>query len=134
MFDQSLDSVWCCIAVSFWAHNRHTDCLLVCMQRAVLDFVALTHGCVCSLRPAVHNLTRNLPLQRLCSIRNFVTLPATVVLLVCINTSIIFYLQAQNWYHGGTGGSYKVLITLVEMHIRMPVTVRQQAEQYVRFQ
>ena len=124
-----------CSRISFWAHNRHTDCLLEYMQRGVLDFMALTQGCVCSLKPAVHNLTRNLPLQRSCSIRNVVMLPATTALLVCVNTSIILYLKAQNWYHQGTGSSYQVLLTLsMELHGATPVTVRQQAQQYVRHQ
>ena len=105
--------------IKFWACCSHSDFLLVCTQRAVLDFVALTQGCACSLRPAVHKLTRNPPLQWLCSFRNVVMLPATLAVLVCIFASIVVYLEAQDWYHGGTGGSYKVLL-LLKWHVTMP--------------
>ena len=100
-----------CSLVKMWAHCKHTDCLLVCMQRAVLDFVALTQGCGCSLRPAVPNLTKNPPRPRLCSSGTFIMLPATLAALVLIFTSVILYLEKQDWSHEGTSASYKVLLS-----------------------
>ena len=87
-------------------------CLPVCMQRAVLDFVALTQGCVCSLRPAIANLTKNPPRPRLCNSKDVVVLPATLVVLMGISASIALYLRTQDWYHEGTSSGYKVLLSL----------------------
>ena len=82
------------------------------MQRAVLDFVALAQGCVCSLRPAVPKLTKNPPQPRLCSGNNIIMLPATLAALMYIFASIVFY-RAQEWYHEGASSSYKVLLSSI---------------------
>lgn len=50
------------------------------MQRGVLDFMALSLGLACSLRPASHRLTMQRPHQWLCMPRNFVIF--TILILV----------------------------------------------------
>ena len=80
------------------------------MQRAVLDFVMLTLGCVCSLRPAIADLNRSRPQQWLFSLRNAVVLPVVALLFASTHAMVCWYLSIQPFFHDGTANSNKVLI------------------------
>ena len=77
------------------------------MQRAVVDFVALSLGIVCSIRPARSQLTNGQPQLWLYTANNCILLTATVLLCAGMSVTACWFLTIQPWYTGGTGNSYK---------------------------
>lgn len=80
-----------------------------CLQRSVIDAVALVLGALCSLQPAQDHLTAKLPPQRFCVPRNFITLMANTLLAASVCGMSAWYLSIQPWFTKGTATGYKVL-------------------------
>ena len=95
------------------AHTLHTygPSTCCCLQRAILDFMALSLGMVCSLRPANERLTPKHPAQLLCSSTNFIMLAATMALSASMYWACMAYMITQDWYTGGTGTPFRNPIT-----------------------
>ena len=83
------------------------DLTLLRLQRGALDAVALSLGCVCSLRAATTRLSRSQPQTCLYSMRSAVLLTAFTAMFVYMDAIVFCYLTQQPWYVG-TGTSVQV--------------------------
>ena len=78
------------------------------MQRGVLDFMALSLGLICSLRPSSNRLTVKRPRQWLCKPQQFVMTSQWLLLTAGVFGFYLWYLTTQSWFTGGNGTSDQV--------------------------
>lgn len=78
------------------------------LQLRVLDFLALSLGCVSALRPAASQLQAQRPPQGLCSLKAVVLVLETMAVLGATEAIVLHLMTKQPWYHGGTGQTKEV--------------------------
>lgn len=72
--------------------------LAACVQRSLIDFVAISLGIVLSLRQAASELTLARPPQVLCTTRNFVTLVISILIPFTAYVGLEKYLQRHDFW------------------------------------
>ena len=87
------------------------------LQRGVLDVVAVSLGCVCSLRAATERLSRDKPRQWLFGIQYAVLLAAVALMMGCMYATVFWFLFMQPWYTGSTAGGDKVCLLSGQQHV-----------------
>lgn len=92
--------------------------LMACVQRSLLDVVALGLGAACSVQPAREGLQARRGPQALCRRKHLIMLTAATLLAAAMTGTMCWYLTTQPWYVGSNHADKQVLCK-VNCHVSL---------------